>query len=143
MNARDLMASQEVLFCRETDTVQKAARTMCDADIGSLPVVNNDNKLVGIITDRDICCRVTAQGRALQSPLSEIMSRTIYSVSPNASVEDVEEAMREHKVRRIPVVDQKGWLQGIISISDLAHHCTGTSDEHELVTVFDEVTTPD
>jgi CBS domain-containing protein len=143
MKARDLMSSQDVQFCRESDTVQKAAQVMCAADIGSLPVVNNDNRLLGIITDRDICCRVTASGLQLQTTIAQVMSKTIYSVSPDASVEDIEETMREHKVRRVPVIDQKGRLQGIISISDLAHHCIGSLDEHELVTVFDEVTTPE
>jgi CBS domain-containing protein len=104
---------------REDDTVAKAARLMRQNDTGDVAVLDNGN-LVGIITDRDITVRVVAEDLPLSTQVGEAASETdIVTVNPHASLDEATELMREHAVRRLPVVE-KGRLVGMISIGDIA-----------------------
>ena len=120
MRAQDLMTSP-VITCHVNDSLNAAAQKLWDDDIGVLAVVNDDGKLTGVLTDRDICMAAYTQARALDSLLvNGAMAHEVFSVSPEASLEDIEHLMAQHQVRRIPVVDGNGKPIGIVSLNDLA-----------------------
>ena len=96
----------------------------------------------GIVTDRDLCIKVIAQGYSFETPVREFMSTPAHFVRPDATVQEMESLMRRHKIRRLPVVDEEQRLQGFISISDLARHCETYEDEHDLIEVLESVSTP-
>ena len=120
MRARDLMTSPTIT-CHVNDPLFVAAARMWDADIGVLPVVNDDGKVTGMITDRDICMAAYTQGHSLDSLLvNSAMGRHVITAGPDANLNEVEELMAKHQVRRIPIVDDDGKPLGIISLNDLA-----------------------
>jgi len=143
MKASDLMTRQDLWICGEDTDAQEAAQLMCDHDIGAVPVLDGSGRLEGMITDRDLACRVLAAGRSFATPVREIMSIPPYSVHEDADLKEIEQLMREHKVRRVPVVDEEDHLKGMISLADLAHYCYSSPEEHELVGVVDTISTPD
>jgi CBS domain-containing protein len=102
-------------------TVRDAARLMQREDTGILPVVEEGSKkLLGVITDRDIAIRVVADGRDANTPVSEVMSKgRLVTLQPDADVEDAMEKMADEQVRRIPIVDDRGALIGIVAQADI------------------------
>lgn len=123
MRARDLMTSPAIT-CHVNDPLHSVAKTMWDADVGVLAVVNDDGKLTGMITDRDICMAAYTQARALDDLLvNSAMARHAVAVQPETSVGDIEALMAKHQVRRIPVVDADGRPLGVVSLNDLAIEC--------------------
>jgi CBS domain-containing protein len=122
MNASDLMTTA-VQSCRADDNVQRAMQIMWDHDCGVVPVVDRDNRVISMITDRDVAVAAYTQGRALwQIPVSTAMAKKVHGVEPTDSLEMVEALMRRVHVRRVPVLDAQGTLRGIISLNDLARH---------------------
>jgi CBS domain-containing protein len=120
MQARDLMTSPPIT-CHVNDPLTVAAQRMWDADIGALPVVNDEGKMTGMITDRDICMAAYTQGRALDELLvNSAMAKTVFTVLPEATMTDIEQLMAKHQVRRIPIVDAAGQPVGIVSMNDIA-----------------------
>jgi CBS domain-containing protein len=121
MKAQDIMTSDPV--CVTPDTlINEAARLMKDRDVGMLPVVDEDGsaKLVGLITDRDITVRHVAAGHtSKQCKVSEAMSKNATTCGPSADVSDVMRVMGSEQVRRIPVVDERSNLVGVISQADI------------------------
>ena len=101
------------------DSIQAAAQVMRDEDTGIVPVVQADNRLLGVVTDRDIVIRAVAEG-SFQPKLTDICSDDVVTARPDMSTAEVAELMSEHQVRRIPVVDDDGRLVGIVSLGDLA-----------------------
>jgi CBS domain-containing protein len=101
------------------DTVVDAARQMRDGDFGSVLVLR-DGQVEGIVTDRDVAVRAVAEGRDPESTaVTEISSTRVVTLEPGQSIEDAVRAMREHDVRRVPVVEN-GRAVGILSLGDLA-----------------------
>jgi CBS domain-containing protein len=122
MNVREIM-SRQVRTCRREDSLNAAAQLMWENDCGSLPVVDEGGKAVAMLTDRDICMAAYTQGQPLESiSVASAASREIFTVRENQPVDDAEALMREHQVRRVPVVDESGKLTGIVSMNDLARH---------------------
>jgi CBS domain-containing protein len=111
-------------------TVREAARLMADADIGALPVVT-DGKLAGIVTDRDLVVRVLAAGLGPDTPVGEVASADVRSVTADASLAEAARLFGQAQVRRLPVVSGDGRLAGILTQADLArnapHEVTGTA----------------
>jgi CBS domain-containing protein len=125
MKIRQLMTSN-VYTCRPDDTLTDAARIMWDKDCGALPVVDSENRVLAMITDRDICMAAYTQGVPLHAArVSTAMSRLLVTCSPETSHADLERLLREKQLRRVPVVDDTGRLIGIVTIGDLAHHAQG------------------
>jgi CBS domain-containing protein len=120
MNVGKLM-NRVVETCRFEDSLAAAAARMWERDIGCLPVIGADGRVVGMITDRDICMAGYIQGCALQHiPVSVAMSKELYSCRADDALIEAEETMRSHQVRRLPVLDGDGKIAGIISLNDLA-----------------------
>jgi CBS domain-containing protein len=113
-----LMTPEPVVVDAETDLL-RCARLMRDREIGSVGVVL-DGRLSGVLTDRDIVTRAVAGDRDPRSiPVSDIATPDVITVSGNATVEEAEERMTKHAVRRLFVVDEEGRAVGIISADDL------------------------
>jgi len=96
---------------------------MCECDCGAIPVVdaNNRKHAVGVVTDRDIVCRVVAQGRDVtQTKVGDCMSRPLATIHEDSDIADCCEAMETARVRRLLVVDDDGNLCGVVSQADLA-----------------------
>jgi CBS domain-containing protein len=100
-------------------TAQEAAKLMKSEDIGSLPIVEG-NKLVGVITDRDVAIRIVAEGRGPDTTVGEIASKDVVTVDPEQSLEEAARLMAERQVRRLPVVEEDGRLVGILAQADIA-----------------------
>ena len=118
MLIREVMTIDPVC-CRPTDTVDTVAKMMLEHDCGEIPVCEN-NHLAGVITDRDIALRVVAAGKSAASlPVTEVMTRNVYSVYDNDKLETAFDIMNEKLVRRLPVIDANGAIVGIVSQADL------------------------
>jgi len=100
-------------------TISEAARLMAELDAGSLPV-GEDDRLVGMITDRDIAVRAVAQQKPPTTKVREVMSQEVLYCFDDQDLEDVAQNMSDVKVRRLPVVDREKRLVGIVSIGDVA-----------------------
>jgi CBS domain-containing protein len=101
------------------DPIRNVARTMREIDAGSMPVGEND-RLVGMITDRDIAIRAVAEGLGPDTKVRGIMSTDVRWCYEDEDVEDVAEQMAEHKIRRLPVLSRQKRLIGVVSLGDLS-----------------------
>lgn len=119
--ARDVMTTGTQCI-KEDQTLAEAARMMRDLDVGSLPICGNDDKLHGMLTDRDIVIRCVAEGGdCTQSRAGEFAQGTVHWVSSDTDIDDALAVMAEHQVKRLPVVDDHR-LVGMISETDLTKH---------------------
>lgn len=125
MSIRDIMTTQVELIGPDTSLAQ-AARKMRDADIGALPVGEND-RLVGMVTDRDITVRAVAEGRDPNTtPVREALSAHTIYIFDDQSTDEAARMMAEQQVRRLPVLNRDKRLVGIVALADLA--CEGGDD---------------
>jgi len=119
MKVKDVMTST-VECVRPEGTLQEAAMKMKSLDVGPIPVCEGD-RVLGIVTDRDIVVRAVADGRdARTTKVQEIMTRDVVSVRDDDDVKDAARVMKEHQVRRVIVLGGDGRLAGIVSMKDLA-----------------------
>jgi CBS domain-containing protein len=120
--------TREVRVANPTQTIRDVAKIMAEIDAGAVPVGEND-RLVGMITDRDIAIRAVAEGKGPDTPVRDIMSKDIKYCYDDEDLEHVAENMGELQVRRLPVVDRDKRLVGIVALGDVArhedHHTTG------------------
>ncbi|MGD8379140.1 MAG: CBS domain-containing protein [Gammaproteobacteria bacterium] len=109
-----------VVEVAETVTVRDAARTMCKNHVGCVVIVDLDERIVGILTERDIL-RLYAEGEGpvAERPVSEVMSSQVITVSPATTVDEALAIMTDRRFRRLPIVDDAGDLSGIVTIGDL------------------------
>jgi CBS domain-containing protein len=127
MNVSELM-TRAVGSCKMNHTLDCAAQIMWDHDCGCVPIVDDDNRVVGMVTDRDICMAALSQGRRLDEIAAErVAARNVVTVSLETSVERAEALMQENQVRRLPVVDGAGKLVGLISMNDIARRVERTT----------------
>ncbi|SRR5579875_3653372 len=118
--------TRNVVCCRETDSACVAALIMWDNDCGVVPVVNADLKVVGMITDRDVCMAAYTQGGPLDRiTVASAMARAPVSVAPHDDVAEAHRLMRLHQVHRLPVTDSEGGLVGLVSLCDLVRVANG------------------
>ena len=124
MKVREVM-SQNPACCTPDDSAQTVARIMRDRSVGAVPVVADDQSriLIGMITDRDFCCSVVADGLDPKTTtIQRFISANPISCRDGENIERCERLMQNHQVRRVPVVDEKGSVIGIVSQADLALH---------------------
>lgn len=119
IGVRDIM-TDVVAVCSPNEPVNAAARQMWEHDFGAVPVVES-GKLIGMITDRDICMAAYTQGRPLMAiAINEVMARHVHACRPDDTLERAATVMAEARVRRLPVVDDEQRLVGIVSVADIA-----------------------
>jgi len=120
-SVRDVM-TQGPRSVRRDSPVVEAARIMRDEDVGAVPVVDGD-RIVGMLTDRDITLSVVAEGKDPQSTnAEEIASSELVTVDPQQDLDEALRLMARHQVRRLPVVEEDGKLVGILAQADVARH---------------------
>ena len=126
MKVREIM-SENPAVCLTTTSLQETARMMHDYDCGCIPVVENEEtkKPIGMITDRDITIRTVAHGKnPLEMTAGEIMSEQVITVTPDTSVEECGNLMKENQIRRVAVIDENGACCGIVAQADIAVHAS-------------------
>jgi CBS domain-containing protein len=120
MKIQQLM-TPNVHVCHPDDAMSTAAEKMWTYDIGSLPVIDDSEQVIGMITDRDICMAAYTQGKSLaEIPVSIAMSKELFTCTPDDSIKVAEDTLRSHQVRRLPVLNQDRNLVGIVSLNDIA-----------------------
>ena len=118
MKIRETM-TRDVHIARPDQPIREAARMMAEIDAGVLPVGEND-RLVGMITDRDIAVRAVAEGKGPETPVSAVMSSDVCYCFDDQELDEVAANMADVKVRRLPVVNRDKRLVGIVSLADIA-----------------------
>ncbi|QJR10644.1 Hypoxic response protein 1 [Usitatibacter rugosus] len=118
MNVRDVMTPNPRVV-QLADSIQAAAVVMRDEDTGVVPVVDGGQKLVGVVTDRDLAIRAIADGKHYGETVREFLSTNLITATPDMSTADAAKLMAHHQVRRLPVVEFD-MLVGIVSLGDLA-----------------------
>jgi CBS domain-containing protein len=127
MNVREVM-TREVQIATPEQSIRDAAQLMARIDAGTIPV-GKDNRLVGILTDRDIAVRAVARGLGPDTPVRDIMSAEVKYCFDDQSIEEVARNMADIQVRRLPVVNRDKRLVGILSLGDLAVRSDASTDD--------------
>lgn len=115
---REVMTTN-VQCCSPQDQVSQAAMLMKQLNVGSIPVCENQNNVIGMITDRDIVLRCVAENLPTTTSIQQVMSQNVVTASPDMSVDKAAHLMSEKQIRRLPIVEN-GQLVGIVAIGDLA-----------------------
>ncbi len=131
---REIMTGNVQTVSR-TMSLQETARLMRDGDMGAMPVVEGE-KLVGIVTDRDIVVRAIAEGKSADAQIGDVMTTEIFSVKPDDFVFEAIRLMGDKQVRRIPVITESGELAGIIAMADIALEM---EDQREIAETLEEI----
>lgn len=130
MKVQDVMTSN-VKSCRPEINLAAAAALMWEHDCGVLPVVDGAGQVIGMITDRDIAIAAAIKGRpASQIAVGEVISGKVYSCTLDEDVKAALKTMRHEKVRRLPVVNDGGMLQGILSLNDIVLRAEEAKGKH-------------
>ena len=126
MKVREIMTENPAV-CLTTTSLQETARMIHDYDCGCIPVIqdNDSKKPIGMITDRDITIRTVAHGKnPLEMTAGEIMSEQVITVTPETSVEECGNLMKENQIRRVAVIDKNGACCGMVAQADIAIHAS-------------------
>jgi CBS-domain-containing membrane protein len=122
MHVHELM-STDVETVRLDDNLNRATQIMWERDCGSVPVLDAESRVVGMLTDRDVCIAAYTQGLPLsQIPVSSACAHIVQSCKMSDSLQTAENIMGAAQIHRLPVVDDDGKLRGIVSLGDLAQH---------------------
>jgi CBS domain-containing protein len=123
-----------------TESLADAAKLMWENDCGVLPIIKDGQKVVGMITDRDIC-----MGAAIRDTnpsaisVEEVMTGQVYAVNPEDNIDQALLQMQEHHVRRLPVINAEGELEGMLSMNDIVLNSKASDDETEDTIAYDDV----
>jgi CBS domain-containing protein len=136
-NARDIM-HVGIECIGEHETLDSAARRMRDLDVGALPICGDDDRLKGILTDRDIVVKcVAAGGNPAEMTASSLAQGAPYTIDANSDVDQVLHLMEEHRIRRVPVLENRR-VVGMITEADLARHLPEDKVGHFVETISAE-----
>jgi CBS domain-containing protein len=125
MTVRDIMTADPACCAPET-SLYEVAQMMAECDCGEIPVCDPQGAPVGVVTDRDIVCRLVAKGQnPAELSARDCMSTPVVTATPEMSLEDCARVMEAHQVRRLPVVDERGACCGIVTQADLATKAPG------------------
>lgn len=141
MQVKDMM-TKDPACCTSDTSLPEVARMMVDNDCGEIPVVDNNSsrRPIGVVTDRDIVCRAVATGlNPLDLTAANCMSQPIVTVTADMSLEECCRLMEEKLIRRVPVVDDRGSISGIVALADIALS-TGKNVAGEIVKEVSEPT---
>lgn len=133
--ARDIMTPNPAC-CGPNTTLDEVAKMMVQNDCGEIPIVDVNDCVIGVITDRDIVCRVVAHGmNPVGHTVNECMTRPVVTIREDAQLRDIISTMERHQIRRVPVVRDGGLCTGIIAQADVAR----TAREHDVAELLCEV----
>lgn len=121
MKVKDIM-TKDVQACGPDTNLAEVAKMMWELDCGVLPVVNGEGKVIGMITDRDICIAATKHRLASEIVAWESISGKLYACKPDDDITSALKTMGAERVRRLPVINDNGTLQGVLSVNDLILH---------------------
>lgn len=137
MKVKDVM-TKTVYRVKNTQTLNDAAKLMWDHDCGWLPVVDDNDKVVAALTDRDIAMAAFLNGRTLSElPAAKAQSHELFTCSPSDGIDKVEDLMKSHRVRRLPVIDKAGGLVGVLSLNDIALAFEAKHEESDAIALSD------
>lgn len=120
MKCKDIM-TKSVKMCDNTCTAKDAALIMKRVNTGAVPVVDNNDKILGIVTDRDITLHTVAEGKEPSKvKIQDFMTKHVVTIHEDEPIDDAIKKMKENKVRRLPVINDDNQLVGIISLGDVA-----------------------
>lgn len=115
------LMNPNLITCRTHDNLERAAGLMWEHDVGCLPVIDDEGRVAGMITDRDICMAAYTCGTHLRDiAVTTPMAKTVYSCAPDDDLRHVEKIMQVRQIRRMPVIDASGHPVGVISLNDIA-----------------------
>jgi len=135
MKVRNMMTS-DVKTCRLETNLAEVVREMWEGDCGALPVVTDDGRVAGMITDRDICIAIATKGRSADRiAVREVTQGHTYTCLPEDDASAALQTMKTHKIRRLPVVDGEGHVRGILSLNDVVTHAGSASTNEVLSTL--------
>jgi CBS domain-containing protein len=137
MQVQEIMTANPAC-CGPDTPMRDVAQLMAENDCGEIPVVDDRNHPIGVITDRDIACRAVALGKSPSAPASEAMSNPIVTATPEMSLEECCRILEENQIRRMPVVDESGACCGMVSQADIALNAS----EHETAQLVHDVSEP-
>lgn len=139
MKVRELMTKTAV-FCRPETNLAAAGALMWEYDCGALPVVNDGRKVTGILTDRDICIALTTRDRlSSQLTADEVATKHAIACKPEDDIQTALATMRAEKIRRLPVVNDEGLLEGIVSMDDFVLHARKDEGRKKPGVSYDDV----
>ncbi len=142
MKVEDIMTDSPVTCMKDT-SLRQAAKWMVDGDCGALPVVDSENKPVGVITDRDITCRTVAQGKnPLEMTVADAMTSGAATVYRDTDLEECRTLMEDTQVRRMVVLDDDGTVCGMVSQADIARHVPPDEAAELLRGISEETSAP-
>ena len=137
MQVREIM-TENPACCSPEASLRDAARLMATNDCGQIPVIDEQRRPIGVVTDRDIACRAVAEGHGPETSVSAVMSSPPVTVTPETSLEECCGMLEEERIRRAPVVDRNGECCGMVSQADIARH----APEHETAQFVRDVSQP-
>jgi len=142
LRCEDLM-TRDPSCCASKDTALDALKIMKELNVGLLPICDQDRRLLGVVTDRDIALSLTDDRKPSECRLGTIMSRDPVTVRPDEEALNCARRMEDHQLRRIPVVDEENRVMGIISIADIARQANRRDElESELPSIIEAVSEP-
>ena len=138
MKVKDCMCN-EVCCVSPNSTIKDCAKLMMDNHIGCVPICDDSQKVVGVVTDRDIILRTIACDKDVKTtPVSDIMSCNVCCCTPNTDINEAEKMMSQNQIRRIPVCDCNNHVVGILTLGDLAHFDTQLGKQ-QVYTTFENI----
>ena len=139
MKVEDIM-TRNVKSCRPENNLSQVIALMWDYDFGAMPVVDDENRVMGMITDRDIAIAASTKGRlATEINVGEVISGNVYACATDEDVRSALKTMRREKVRRLPVIGHDGKLAGILSINDVVLRAEEAKGKHSPEIPYEEV----
>ena len=136
---KDVMTAEAIKSCTLDTKLQNVAKTMKDSNRGALPIVDKDNKVIGIVTDRDVALALVAKKEVSTLTVKDAIPKLkAYTVKAEDNITKALQEMRKNKVGRLPVTDKDGKLKGMLSINNLLSHAIEKKEEIGQITSTDE-----
>lgn len=138
MRVGDIMTKDPACSAPDAN-LQEVSRMMAEHDCGEIPVLDEQGRLAGVVTDRDIVCRAVAKGKdPSRTTARDVMTSAVITVSEDTSLQECLDLMEEHQIRRVPVVDGSGRCRGMVSQADIAR----LGSEHDTAELVRDVSRP-
>ena len=127
MKVKDVMTATSLKFCSPETKLHNAAKTMKASNCGALPVVDKQKKVLGIVTDRDICLSLAQ--KQVKATVGQIMPTKVFTVKTDDDISTAFRQMRTNQIGRLPVIDEQGKLKGIVSLHNLINNTISNGKE--------------